>query len=125
MVLNSCIFFARGGGTNQVIFLFHLSTFFFTALLLSSYLYSHPSSSPVLSASLFLFPTANKLCMPSPTHGVLHWCTICSKLLLFPFPISLLASQSFPFLLFSFSLLISLSSLSPYMYTPTHPHTKT
>lgn len=40
------------------------------------------SSSHSLRAPLFLFPSANKLCMPSPTHGVLHCCTICSKLLL-------------------------------------------
>lgn len=53
-------------------------------LLLSSSFsrFSSSSSSYSLCAPLFLLPSANKLCMPSPTHGVLHCCTICSKLLL-------------------------------------------
>lgn len=98
-----------------------LTTFFpLSSLLLlpsSSFPRFSSSSSHSLCAPLFLFPSANKLCMPSPTHGVLHCCTICSKLLLslslspspllfLPlFPISLLASQSFLLmpLFFSFS----------------------
>lgn len=76
-------------------------------LLPSSHLlhFPAPPPSPCLTAPLFLFPSANKLCMPSPTHGVVHCCTICSKLLLSRFCISLLASQSSCFPL---SLLISL-----------------
>lgn len=46
--------------------------------------------------------------MPSPTHGVLHCCTICSKLLLSHFRISLLASQSSHFSFSFFHLLPSI-----------------
>lgn len=56
------------------------------------------SSSHSLRAPLFLFPSANKLCMPSPTHGVLHCCTICSKLprsLSLPLPSSFSLSSPF------------------------------
>lgn len=86
-----------------------------------------PAPPPILSVPLFLFPSANKLCMPTPTHGVLHCCTICSKLLLplsSPFhssPLNLSPSR-----LLSFSLLISrltLSlSLSLSLLTHTHTH---
>lgn len=81
----------------------------------------------ILSVPLFLFPSANKLCMPSPTHGVLHCCTICSKLLLSLslFPISLFASQSFPFTPPLFlTLNLSFLTLSLYAHTQTqlNPH---
>lgn len=79
-----------------------------------------PLPPPCLAAPLFLFPSANKLCMPSPTHGVVHCCTICSKLLLSRFCISLLASQSS---CFPFSLLISLPPslfTHPLLHTPTN-----
>lgn len=63
-----------------------------------------PPPPPVLSVPLFLSSSANKLCMLSPIHGVLHCCTICSKLLL---ALSLsLFPISHPL---SFSLLICLS----------------
>lgn len=81
-----------------------------------------PPPPPCLTAPLFLFPSANKLCMPAPTHGVVHCCTICSKLLLSHSRISLLASRSFPF---SFSFW---SSLHPSLFTfslYTHSQTKT
>lgn len=68
------------------------------------YLPAPPPSPPVLSVPLFRSSSANKLCMLSPTHGVLHCCTICSKLLL---ALSLsLFPISHPL---SFSLLICLS----------------
>lgn len=82
-----------------------------------------PPPPPILSVPLFLFPSANKLCMPSPTHGVLHCCTICSKLLLSlssPFhssPLNLSPSRPL-----SFSLIISLSSLSHSLSIYTHTH---
>lgn len=83
-----------------------------------------PAPPPILSVLLFLFPSANKLCMPTPTHGVLHCCTICSKLLLplsSPFhssPLNLSPSR-----LLSFSLLISLSLLSHFLSLCSHTHT--
>lgn len=84
-----------------------------------------PPPPPILCVPLFLFPSANKLCMPSPTHGVLHCCTICSKLLLSlssPFhssPLNLSPSRPL-----SFSLLISLSSLSHSLSLSTHTQTQ-
>lgn len=78
-----------------------------------------PPPPPCLTAPLFLFPSANKLCMPSPTHGVVHCCTICSKLLISHFRISLLASQSFCFS-------VTFFHLSPSIFLRFHPlHTLT
>ncbi|XP_010776750.1 uncharacterized protein [Notothenia coriiceps] len=62
--------------------------------------------------------------MPSPTHGVLHCCTISSKLLLSLSPISLFASQSLPLpppLLLTLNLALPTLSLSLYMNTH-HTH---
>lgn len=59
--------------------------------------------------------------MPSPTHRVLHCCTICSKLLLSLFPISLFASQSLPFtppLFLTLNLSLSLSRTQTQLQTP-------
>lgn len=94
-------------------------------LLPSSHLlhFPAPPPSPCLAAPLFLFPSANKLCMPSPTHGVVHCCTICSKLLLSWFCISLLASPVFllPSLIVNLSPSFSLYSPSPTNKNLTQP----
>lgn len=90
-----------------------------TTFLCSSF-FSHSLCSP-----LFLPASANKLCMPSPTHRVLHCCTICSKLLLslslphFTFCLSI-SPLSRPL---SFSLLIShsLSRTQTQLQTPSPP----
>lgn len=86
-----------GEGTHQVKGAPSITTFFFLAFLLlpSSPSPCFSSSSHSLCSSVSL-PSANKLCMPSPTHGVLHCCTISSKLLLSLSPISLFTSQSLP-----------------------------
>lgn len=107
------------GLSYYVLCLSHLFSFFF---LPSSHPLPFPTPPsppppPCLTAPLFLFPSLNKLCMPSPTHGVVHCCTICSKLLLSHFRISLLASQSFCFSSFSISLSLRLSSLPPFTHT--------
>lgn len=63
--------------------------------------------------------------MPTPTHGVLHCCTICSNLLLplsSPFHSSPLNVS--PSRLLSFSLLISLSLLSHSISLSTHTQTQ-
>lgn len=108
---NSCVW----GGYGLSYYVLCLSQLFFLPSSHPLHFPAPPPPPPCLTAALFLFPSANKLCMPAPTHGVVHCCTICSKFAPLSFPYFAPCVLVSPLLLLvSPSLALHLPSLPPF-----------